>query len=234
MVMDSADPEALARWWGAVLGWDVVPSSEYDAEVRFGGDDLPCLGFERVGDPKVVKNRVHLDLSSASAADQARRVDRLCESGATLVDVGQQEAPWVVLADPEGNELCVLEPRPRYADAGPLAAIVVDVADPSQVGAFYATATGWSVARRSARVVSIYRPNGRPPDLDLVRVPDSKSTKNRVHLDVAPFIGSATDVEVTRLRGLGAREVDIGQEASAPWRVVADPDGNELCVLSPR
>lgn len=234
MVMDAADPDGLASWWAAALEGDVVASSEYDAEVRLGGDGMPCLGFEQVDDAKVAKNRVHLDLPSASPADQARKVNRLCGLGATRLDIGQVEVPWVVLADPDGNELCVLEPRPRYTDADTLAAIVVDVVDPALRSDFYVAATGRSVGQRSDRVVSLYRPNGRPPDLDLVRVADIKSTKNRTHLDVAPSTGSSMDVEVARLRQLGARDVDIGPDASASWRVLADPDGNELCILSAR
>jgi hypothetical protein len=62
-------------------------------------------------DPKTGKNRVHLDLASTSAAHQAELVGRLRDLGATPADVGQGDVPWVVLADPEGNELCVLSPR---------------------------------------------------------------------------------------------------------------------------
>ena len=69
------------------------------------------LGWRYLTDPKVVKNRVHLDLGSTSPEDQAAQVARLQELGARPADVGQGEVPWVVLADPEGNELCVLTPR---------------------------------------------------------------------------------------------------------------------------
>ncbi|MGH9180581.1 MAG: VOC family protein, partial [Acidimicrobiales bacterium] len=71
MVFDSPDPAELAGWWAAALPWDVAGSGEYHAEVRPPDDaDILCLGFELVDDPKVVKNRVHLDLPPASTVDQ--------------------------------------------------------------------------------------------------------------------------------------------------------------------
>jgi glyoxalase superfamily protein len=69
------------------------------------------LVFVPVADPKVGKNRVHLDLRSATADDQAAQVARLTGLGARPADIGQGDVPWVVLADPEGNEFCVLSPR---------------------------------------------------------------------------------------------------------------------------
>ena len=83
-------------------------------------------------------------------------------------------------------------------------------------------------------MVSLSRPGGRPPDLDLVQVSDVKLVKNRVHLDVAPCDDADTDAEAVRLRSLGALDVDVGQPPSGSWRVLADVEGNEFCVLSPR
>jgi hypothetical protein len=80
------------------------------------------------------------------------------------------------------------------------------------------------------------RPGGRPPDLDLVLVPvtDRKAGKNRVHLDVAPHPGDDQAAEVERLVALGARPADVGQGPDVTWVVLADPEGNEFCVLTPR
>ena len=72
------------------------------------------------------------------------------------------------------------------------------------------------------------------PDLELVPVPDPKLAKNRVHLDVAPFAGDDQQAEVDRLVALGARPADVGQGPDVTWVVLADPEGNEFCVLSPR
>jgi len=94
------------------LGGDIRGDDEY--EIRSAPDRLPGLVFVPVGDLKASKNRLHLDFRPD---DQKAEVDRLLELGAHRVDVGQGEQRWVVLADPEGNEFCVLAPR-RVTDAG--------------------------------------------------------------------------------------------------------------------
>jgi hypothetical protein len=189
--------------------------------------------FVPVPDHKSVPNRVHLDLASASAAAQAALVDRLLGMGATPADVGQGEVPWVVLADPEGNELCVLEPRDRYRDTGPIAAVVMAAADPAGLARFWAGAAAWPVAEAGDRLVALRHPSGGGPFLELVRSATPKLVKNRLHLDVAPHPGDDPATEVARLLDLGATHADIGQ-GKVTWTVLADPEGNELCVLSPR
>ena len=109
--VDAADPRALATFWEAVLGWR--RTFEDDDEVVLeppAGSPLdgvaPDLLFLRVDDARVVKNRLHLDLRPE---DQAAEVARLEALGASRADVGQgDDVTWVVLADPEGNEFCVL------------------------------------------------------------------------------------------------------------------------------
>src|SRR4029078_9288007 len=91
-----------------------------------------------------------LDLTSQSADDQAAIVERLLAAGAVRADIGQGDVPGVVLADPEGKELCVLEPRERYLGRGPLASIVVDAADPTATGRFWAETSGWSITDAAA------------------------------------------------------------------------------------
>src|SRR5690606_20720015 len=120
---------------------------------------LPLV-FVPVDDPKVVKNRLHLDLNSASAPDQVALVRRAEAAGATPADIGQRGVPWVVLADPEGNELCVLDPRPEYADAGAIAAVVVDVPDPGALAPFWAAATGYAVEPQPRGDVRLVPPGG--------------------------------------------------------------------------
>ena len=101
--------------------------------------------------------------------------------------------PWVVLADPEGNEFCVLEPRPEYAGggAGRLAAIVVDALRPGALAPFWRAASGWQplAGLTDAEGVRLAGPAGGPPYLELVAVPGAKVAKNRVHLDVVPRRG---------------------------------------------
>ncbi|MET9319415.1 VOC family protein [Streptomyces sp. NPDC003038] len=108
VVVDLVDPVALGQWWAAALGWVVVDSSAEEFEIRPEPDRLPGLLFGRVEGSKTVKNRLHLDLRPD---DQDAEVTRLVAHGARRVDIGQGDQPWVVLADPEGNEFCVLGQR---------------------------------------------------------------------------------------------------------------------------
>ncbi len=108
VVVAAKDPAALGKWWCDALGWVVVDDTEPVFEIQPEVDRLPGMMFLPVGDSKDAKNRLHLDFRPD---DQAAEVERLTALGATRVDVGQGDVPWVVLADPEGNEFCVLGER---------------------------------------------------------------------------------------------------------------------------
>ena len=238
LVVAAADPPGLARFWSAALGWEVGAEKPSEAVVWPHGYDYPDPGalplvFAGVPELKAAKNRVHLDLASASVDHQAAEVDRLLGLGAARADIGQREVPWVVLTDPEGNEFCVLDPRPGYADTGPVAAVVADCADPVSLAGLWREATGWIVHERGEALVSLRSPFGVGPYLELLRVPGAKTAKNRIHLDVMPYPADDQGAEVERLRDHGARPADVGQ-GEAPWVVLADPEGNEFCVLAPR
>lgn len=116
LTIDSADPATQARWWADVLGWRLVgepgPQDE-EVEISPSGQWEPaCWLFLRVGEGKTVKNRLHVDLRPADGSSQGDEVARLLATGARLVDIGQGDVPWRVLADPEGNEFCVLRNTP--------------------------------------------------------------------------------------------------------------------------
>jgi len=110
VVVDSADPEALGTWWANALGWVIVGSDPDEYEIRPEPDRTPGLLFLRVPAGKPGKNRLHLDFRPD---DQAAEVIRLESLGATRVDIGQGEQSWVVMADPEGNEFCILRALPQ-------------------------------------------------------------------------------------------------------------------------
>jgi hypothetical protein len=117
-VVDAKDPVALGRWWADALGWVVVDDgagedATGEFEIRPSADRLPGLLFAQVAEPKTVKNRLHLDFRPD---DRDAEVQRLVDLGATRADVGQGEQRWVVLADPEGNEFCILGSHPRPSD----------------------------------------------------------------------------------------------------------------------
>ncbi|MFF9410778.1 VOC family protein [Streptomyces anandii] len=117
--------------------------------------------------------------------------------------------------------------------------LVVDCHDPERLAAFWCAALGFKVIERSEGKVEIgswvptveeVRARQMPPTLVFIRVPEGKTVKNRLHLDVSPIDGS-TDEEVARLLGLGAARVDVGQGPGRGWVVMADPEGNEFDVL---
>jgi hypothetical protein len=111
VIVHSVDPAALGQWWADALGWVVVYSSDDEFEIRPEPDRMPGLDFVRIEKPEgteKTKSRLHLDFRPD---DQDAEVARLVAHGARHVDIGQGEQSWVVLADPEGNEFCVLGPR---------------------------------------------------------------------------------------------------------------------------
>jgi len=111
IVIDAHDLPGLARFWTQALGWKIL--SERENEIVIGtGENAPVgICFMPVTDPKTVKNRVHVDLTTG-AADRDREIGRLLGLGARRVDIGQTGAEsWTVLADPERNEFCVVRPK---------------------------------------------------------------------------------------------------------------------------
>ena len=122
LTIDSPDPARLAKFWCAALDYEVLYDTEEEeqaaaageppawegddtVEVLIGGQGRPRMLLLEVHDDKKVKNRLHLDLRPD---DQDAEVTRLLSLGATKVDIGQGDVSWVVLADPDGNEFCVL------------------------------------------------------------------------------------------------------------------------------
>ena len=110
-IVDARDPAALGRWWQDALGWVAVNEDPAEFEIRPAPDRLPGLLFAAVPERKTIKNRLHLDFRPD---DRDAEVARLLALGATRADVGQGEESWIVMADPEGNEFCVLGSRSQH------------------------------------------------------------------------------------------------------------------------
>lgn len=117
IVIDSRDPGELARWWARVLDWQVVDSEHGYSWISQNGQpqDQMLLVFVPVPEAKTGKDRIHLDISP-TGVDQQHELDRLLALGATHADIGQGDVPWMVLADPEGNEFCLLSGRVDQPD----------------------------------------------------------------------------------------------------------------------
>jgi hypothetical protein len=229
VVFDANDHIAMAKFWSGALGWPFDMTATY-TYVRGEDDRVPRLEFVPSDEPKAAKNRLHIDLSTMSEKEYAATIERLLGLGARHADIGQSDITWTVLADPEGNEFCVLEPDHRTDHAAPIATFCLDADDVRTMAIFWSGATGYPISR--CDTVAILDPGTGPP-LTMGPKVAPKHGKNRLHFDVCPSAGGDQRAEVERLVALGARRVDIGQ-SDVPWVVLADPEDNEFCVLTPR
>jgi hypothetical protein len=179
VVFEALDPEAQMRFWSHALGWP------YATDTRLAGPHGVDLVFVLSQRPKAGKNRIHLDLYGG--AGHAALVDRLLALGAAAADIGQGDVPWDVLADPEGNEFCVLrEGHPGTGDVprGLLSGVCLDAADPRLLGRFWSGATGWGIVRLDDGVARLRREPGAAVDLVLGPPVAPKTDRNRVWLEI--------------------------------------------------
>jgi predicted enzyme related to lactoylglutathione lyase len=210
----AADPEAAASFWGELLGWersglDLLPDDDAPMRLSFVAADLPRAGL----------NQIHLHLTSYSASQEAN-VARVLELGGSHLDVGQlPEEGHVVLADPEGNEFCVIEETNNWlAGTGFLGEVAAD--GTREVGIFWAAALGWPLVHDEDGETAIQPPEGGMkiawggPPLN------ERAPRNRMHFVV---VADDLETEVDRLVGLGATVVARGDDVE-----MADPDGNEF------
>jgi predicted enzyme related to lactoylglutathione lyase len=226
LILDAHDPELLARFWGDVLGREVVDS---DRGVLLPGSETQVgLRLLRSGSEKVGPNRVHLHLTSTSLADQQQTVTAALALGARHLDVGQlPEEGHVVLADPEGNEFCVIEPDNSFlAGCGFLGELACD--GTRAVGIFWSQALGWPLVWDENQETAVQSQHGGtkvawggPPV-----APKNGRNRQRFELELAGDL----EEEIDRLVTLGANRV--GGSANAVVEL-ADPDGNEFCLARP-
>jgi hypothetical protein len=112
-----------------------------------------------------------------------------------------------------------------------VAAVVIDANQPGLIAGFWCAVLGWQVLDEEDGVITIGPADRAWPTIDVAPVPEAKAIKNRLHLDLRAD-GTSTAAELDRLLGLGARRAEVGQPADASWVVLADPEGNEFCLLS--
>ena len=233
LVFDARDPRRLGRFWEAALGSRELTDAEGIYETRLSVPDGPDLDlcFQLVPDQPAEDVRLHLDLRGG--ADQSTIVQRLLSLGARHLDIGQEDVPWVVLADPEGNPFCVMEERPAYADTGPIAALPLDSADPAADAEFWSWLTGW-VSVPGVAPQTLRHPTSHGLLLELC--PESAphpAAKNRLHLDLRLEAGDDLDDVLASVVARGGRQLSPGW-GDLPWRVCADPSGNWFCLLPAR
>jgi predicted enzyme related to lactoylglutathione lyase len=112
-----------------------------------------------------------------------------------------------------------------------IAVIAIDAVQPRVVADFWCAVLDWRVIDEDESGISIAPTGGTWPTIDVLGVPEGKAVKNRIHLDLRSD-GSTAAGEMERVLALGARRVDVGQEPGVSWMVLADPEGNEFCILS--
>jgi catechol 2,3-dioxygenase-like lactoylglutathione lyase family enzyme len=224
VTFDAHDPARLARFWAGVLGRAVVEDA--GGALLPGDDTQLSLRFVPSRAEKLGPNRLHLHLTSADLADQQRTVATALGLGASHLDVGQRpEEGHVVLADPEGNEFCVIEPGNAFlAGCGFLGEIACD--GTREVGLFWSAALDWPLVWDQDQETAIQSPHGGtkiawggPPVAP-------KQGWNWQRFDLTPANGDQR-AEVDRLISLGATRLDVEADGAV---VLADPDGNEFCV----
>ena len=222
LTFDAVEPTRLGRFWGDVLGRDGV---DHDGGVLLPGTDAQVgLRFVPGATRKVGLGRVHLHLTSTSLDDQQQTVATALERGASPLDVGQRpEEEHVVLADPEGNEFCVIEAGNSFLDGcGFLGELACE--GTWAVGHFWAEALAWPLVWDQDEETAIQSPHGGtkvawggPPVAP-------KRGRNRQRFDLTVTDGDL-GAEVDRLVALGARSLEASEAGSVE---LADPDGNEF------
>jgi hypothetical protein len=233
VVFDATDPQALGRFWETALGTETLTDEADAFETRLAVPDGPVLDlcFQRVPEPPVDPQRLHLDLRGAE--DQEDVVERLLGLGARHTDIGQGDVPWAVLSDPEDHAFCVMEERTAYVDTGPIAALPLAVADPHREQDFWSWLTGW-VPVEGIGLLGLRDPSHHGPLLELCPEGAPKGrTKNRMHLDLRLELGDDGDAVAEGIVERGGHELHHSW-GDLPWRVFADPSGNEFCVLPSR
>jgi catechol 2,3-dioxygenase-like lactoylglutathione lyase family enzyme len=218
---DAHDPAALAAFWAGVLGREIV--GEASGALLPGDDTQVGLRFVGAATEKSGPNRLHLHLTSSTLEDQRHTVETALGLGGVHVDVGQlPEEDHVVLADPGGNEFCVIGPGNNFlAGCGFLGEVACD--GTREVGLFWRDALGWPLVWDQGEETAVQSPRGGTKVSWGGTPVAPQHGRNRQRLDLAtPDLAA----EVERLVALGAAELgerDGGVE-------LADPDGNEFSV----
>jgi catechol 2,3-dioxygenase-like lactoylglutathione lyase family enzyme len=226
--IDSSDPLALAGFWAAALGWDRVVDDDH-VELRPTDPTTFTIRFLHTDTAKPAQNRIHVDLTTRSADDQADSVATLVAAGGRHVDIGQRpDETHVVLVDPEGNELCVIEPTNRFLASCPrLGAVNCD--GTHALGVFFSRVLGWPLVWDHDEETAIQHPDGTGPKITWSGPPlMPRPPRERFHLHLAPVAGADVARTVDDLVALGAT---VDHSMACPGAVgIRDVDGNHVCV----
>ena len=216
LCLDATDPVVLGTFWAGALGLELHRDDDGDVHLT-GATPEHTIWVNRVPEPKTVKHRMHLDVNAASVAE-------LEALGATVLDA--DSFPWTLMADPEGGELCVFVREGEITER--LYEIGVDTADSPEhalrIATWWADVLGAEAVDSGRGFSYLAQVPGAPfESIDFAPVPEPKTVKNRIHLDVTTHdLDLLVDAGAVVLR---PQDDEIG------WTVLADPDGNEFCAF---
>ena len=232
--IDATAPAELAQFWAHALRWDVRGLGHRGVELVPTDTTTFGLLLRPTEREKVGQNRIHFDLTTTSLDDQDDTVAALEAKGATHIDIGQGPgATHIVLADPEGNELCIIEPSNRFLAGCPrLGAVNCD--GTRALGYFFSEALGWPLVWDQDEETAIHAPDETGPKITWSGPPlMPRLGRERVHVHLAPTPGTSMHDALDRLLALGATSGDAG-DACPGTRALADVDGNGFCLVQPR
>lgn len=220
LCIDAADPVRLGAFWGAVLGWELEEHDDGDADLRDATGHVH-IWLNRVPEPKTVKNRLHLDVRAAS-------VDDVLALGATLAADQPGHGRWTVLHDPDGQELCVFVRSDPSDLARPFEELAFDTgptpADAHRIATWWADLLGATVQGCDGFTEVRDVPGAPFPSMAFAPVPERRTAKNRVHVDLLSD-------DVGAIVACGATVLSVPANDELGWHVLADPDGNPFCVF---
>jgi predicted enzyme related to lactoylglutathione lyase len=229
LCLDANDPPRLGQFWASLLSWDISDNSKNEVMLLPTDDTGFRFRFRSAQEQQAGQKNMHFHLTSTSLDDQQHTVARSLELGARHIDVGQRpEEGHVVLADPEGNEFCVIEPGNKFLAGCGFFAEVTCEGSP-QVGYVWSEALGWPLVWDQDLQTAIQSPQGGPKISwdGAGMAPKPRNYRYRFELASADRHDQQTGID--RLISVGATLVDTGQGDV----VMADPDGHKFCLLSP-
>jgi catechol 2,3-dioxygenase-like lactoylglutathione lyase family enzyme len=230
LAFQALDPEPLARFWAHAIGWEQHAVGEV-VQLTPTDDTGFRIDLRRTDIAKARQNRIHFDLTTASLDDQTGTVAELLTRGAHHVDIGQTpDEDHVVLADPEGNELCVLAPGSQFLAGCPrLGAVNCD--GTHELGVFWSRALGWPLVWDHEEETAIQAPTGAGPKITWSGTPlMPRWGHERMHLHVAPSPGVSMADALAQLSTLGALTLDPPHGCPGA-HAFADVDGNACCLF---
>lgn len=230
--LDAHDARGVAQFWAGVLGWSAHATADGSVVVAYGDDPVYRLLVRNSDAPKLGQNRIHLDLTSATPQAMQETIARALALGGRRIDIGQSaQDGHEVLADPEGNELCVIEPWNNFlADTGVVGAINCD--GTQAVGYFWSKALGWPLVWDENEETAIQAPTGGskitwsgPPLMQ-------RQGRDRLRFVLSVLSGDKVHAAVSRLEQLGATLADTSHAGTGHVEAsMTDPDGNDFRII---